>query len=89
MQLKMKQKSQSLKRKEDINDKPRTKTIDKLYQLMSDIQKENNEFRKQINDLTAKMNTKVETKHLPITLEQDILSVTQQSIQKSNSRIYD
>jgi len=59
------------------------KTIDKLYQLMSDIQKENNEFRKQVNDLTTKINTKVETKHLPITLEQDILSVVQQSIQKA------
>jgi len=59
------------------------KTIDKLYQLMSDIQKENNEFKKQVNDLTTKINTKVETKHIPITLEQDILSITQQSIQKA------
>jgi len=59
------------------------KTIDKLYQLMSDIQKENNEFRKQVNDLTTKINTKVDTNHLPITLEQDILSVAQQSIQSA------
>jgi len=59
------------------------KTIDKLYQLMADIQKENNEFKKQVNDLTIKMNTKVESKHLPITLEQDILLVAQQSIQKA------
>lgn len=59
------------------------KTIDKLYQLMSDIQRENNEFRKQVNDLTNKINNKVDTKHLPITLEQDILSVAQQSVQKA------
>lgn len=59
------------------------KSIDKVYQLMSEIQHENNEFRKQVNDLTTKMNTKVDTKHLPITLEQDILSVAQQSIQKA------
>lgn len=59
------------------------KTIDKLYQLMSDIQRENNEFRKQVNDLTNKIDNKVDTKHLPITLEQDILSTAQQSIQKA------
>jgi ribosome recycling factor len=58
-------------------------TIDKLYKLMAEIQKENNEFRKQINNITTDINTKVDIKHLPITLEQDILSIAQQSIQKA------
>lgn len=63
--------------------KDEEKTINRLYELMSKIQQENNEFRKQVNDLANTINNKVETKHLPITLEQDILSVAQQSIQKA------
>jgi len=63
--------------------KDEEKTINKLYELMSKIQQENNEFKKQVNYLTNDIKTKVEIKHLPITLEQDILSVAQQSIQKA------
>jgi len=57
------------------------KTMDKLYELLSNIKKENNDFRAQTLVTVNSINEKVNTKLLPVTLEQDILSVTQNSIQ--------
>lgn len=57
------------------------KTIDSLYQLLSDIKRENNEFKTQITQNVDGINKKVDAKLFPVTLEQDILSVTQSAIQ--------
>lgn len=56
------------------------KTIDKLYELLSDIKKENNEFKNQTTQNVESISKKVDAKLFPVTLEQDILSVTQSSI---------
>lgn len=57
------------------------KTIDKVFELLSDIKRENNEFKNQTTQTVESINKKVDAKLFPVTLEQDILSVTQNSIQ--------
>jgi len=57
------------------------KTMDKLYELLSEIKKENNEFKAQTTQTVESINKKVDAKLFPVTLEQDILTVTQNSIQ--------
>ena len=57
------------------------KTIDKLYELFSDFKKENNEFKTLTANTIDGINKKVDAKLFPVTLEQDILSVAQSSIQ--------
>jgi len=57
------------------------KTIDKLYELLSEIKKENNSYKNQTTQTVESINKKVDTKLFPVTLEQDILSATQNSIQ--------
>ena len=57
------------------------KSIDQVFNLMSEIKRENNDFRAQVKELTEKINSKVETKLFPVTLEQDILSTAQTAIQ--------
>jgi len=59
------------------------KTIDNLYKLVSDIKLENKILTQEIAKVIDNMNDKVEKKHMPITLEQDILSTVQTSIQKA------
>ena len=57
------------------------KTIDKLCELLSDIKKENNAFKAQATQTIDGINKKVDAKLFPVTLEQDILSTAQSSIQ--------
>lgn len=58
-------------------------TIHRLYDLMNDIRNENKQFRedlnKQVDACTEKVNKKVE----PVYLEQGIVQVAKQSIQKA------
>jgi len=56
------------------------KTVDQLYQLLSDIRKEN---QKDVTNQVSTLTTKVEQKHIPITLESDILQVMQHSIDEA------
>ena len=57
------------------------KTIDKLYELLSDIKRENNTFKAQATQAIDGITKKVDAKLFPVTLEQDILSTVQSSIQ--------
>ena len=59
------------------------KTIDNLYKLVSDIKLENKVLVQEISKVIDDINTKVNTKYEPITLEQDILSTVQTSMQKA------
>jgi hypothetical protein len=59
------------------------KTIDQLYKLVADIKLENKVLTQEIAKVIDSMNEKVEKKHMPITLEQDILSTVQASMQKA------
>jgi len=63
--------------------KDEQKTIDQLYKMVSDIKIENKSLTEKLSKVVEEINTKVNQKHVPITLEQDILSITQQSIQKA------
>jgi len=58
-------------------------SIEKLLKVVSDLISENAKSKKETLELIEKINSKTDKKHLPITLEQDILQVTQQSIQLS------
>ena len=59
------------------------KSLEKLGEVIGAIKSENAEFRTQIKDLVEIINKKVETKHEPISLEQDILKTAQNSIAKA------
>jgi len=63
--------------------KDEQKTIDQLYKMVADIKTENRLLTEKLSKVIEEMNIKVNQKHIPITLEQDILSITQQSIQKA------
>lgn len=57
--------------------------IDKLYKLVSDLKNENKLLAEKLTKTVEEINKKVEQKHIPISLETDILQVAQQSIQKA------
>jgi hypothetical protein len=59
------------------------KTIDQLLKTVSDIKTENRLLVDKLTKTIEEINTKVNQKHVPITLEQDILSTAQISIQKA------
>jgi hypothetical protein len=59
------------------------KTIDTLYKLVSEIKQENQKFRDDVKNQVDKLSDKVEKKHLPISLESDILQVMQHSIDET------
>jgi hypothetical protein len=59
------------------------KTINELYQLLSNIQQENKKFREDVKNQVEILSSKIEQKQLPVTLEQDILKVTQHSISEA------
>ncbi len=58
-------------------------TIDTLLKTVQDLKTENTAFRNDVKMQIESINTKVEKKHLPITLEQDILSTAQIAMQDS------
>lgn len=59
------------------------KTVDSLLKLVSDLRTENIKFREDIKLHVESINSKVEKKHMPSYYENDILTIAQQSIQKS------
>ena len=58
-------------------------TVQDLLLVVSELRLENKKMREDTHKLIESINTKVEKKHLPVTLEQDILITAQQSIQTS------
>ena len=61
-------------------------TIDNLFKAVQDLRSENSKFREDVKLQVEAINTKIEKKHIPITLEQDILRTAQ--IINANVRIY-
>lgn len=62
-------------------------TVKRLEKLSIDIREENRMFRNDITEIIQQINTKVDSKHLPVTLEQDILQTTQQAIGSAISSV--
>lgn len=58
-------------------------TIDKLYNLLSDIRDENEKFKDSINKKVDTYTEKVDKKVEPLYFEQDIVQAIKQSIQKA------
>ena len=56
------------------------KTIDNLLKVVQELRTENAKFREDVKLQVDSINSKIDKKHLPIYLEQDILQVAQQSI---------
>jgi hypothetical protein len=54
-----------------------------LLKTVQDLKTENAKFREDVNLLVSTINSKTEKKHLPITLEQDILRTAQVAMQDS------
>lgn len=59
------------------------KTIDALLKTVGDLREENRMFRNDITELVTAINSKTDKKHAPISLESDILSVTQSAVNDS------
>lgn len=59
------------------------KIIKELYDTMISIKNENKELVDKLNKTITEINNKVDKKHIPITLEQDILQTVQSSMQKA------
>jgi hypothetical protein len=58
-------------------------TLDRLYELIIDIKNDNKKLNERLSQTVEELNKKVEKKHVPISLESDILQVVQNSMQKS------
>lgn len=58
-------------------------TIDNLYKIVNELKTANNDFREQIKFMVETTKNVVDKKHLPITLEQDILKTAQLAIHES------
>lgn len=63
-------------------------SVDRLYNLLSKINSENNSFREDVKSQIDTINSKNEKKHLPIYLEQDILKTAQTSIQDAIKSVF-
>lgn len=61
--------------------------IDLLLESIKELRRENLKFREDVRLQVEAINTKTEKKHLPITLEQDILRTAQVSIHESISKV--
>ena len=59
------------------------KTIDSLFKAVQDLRTENVKFREDVKLQVETMNVKTDKKHLPITLEHDILRTAQTAINES------
>jgi len=59
------------------------KTINQLCEMVNDIKNENKTLTEKLNKTIEDMNTKVNQKHIPLSLEKDILGVMQSSVQKA------
>lgn len=63
------------------------KTIDDLLKVIQDLRVENTKFREDVKLQVETINTKTEKKHVPITLEQDILKTAQIAINHSIEKV--
>jgi len=59
------------------------KAIEQLNSVMSSLRRENEQFRADMKTLVTAINDKVEAKHMPISLESNILSAVQSSMDKA------
>ena len=62
-------------------------TIDNLFKAVQDLRIENSKFREDVKLQVEAINTKTEKKHVPITLEQDILRTSQIAINESIQKV--
>ena len=62
-------------------------TIDNLFKAVQDLRTENAKFREDVKLQVEAINTKTEKKHLPITLEQDILRTAQIAMNESIQKV--
>jgi hypothetical protein len=62
-------------------------TIDKLFKAVQDLRTENSKFREDVNLQIETINAKTEKKHVPITLEQDILRTAQIAMNESIQKV--
>ena len=63
--------------------KEEQKTVDQLYQIVSNIRQENKILTETLTNMVNKLNDKVDKKNEPIYLEKDILQVLQVSMNKA------
>jgi hypothetical protein len=62
-------------------------TIDSLFKSVQDLRVENQKFREDVKLQVEAINTKTEKKHVPITLEQDILRTAQIAMNESIKKV--
>lgn len=62
-------------------------TIDSLFKAVQDLRTENAKFREDVKLQVEAINTKTEKKHVPITLEQDILRTAQMAMNESIQKV--
>ena len=62
-------------------------TIDNLFKAVQDLRTENAKFREDVKLQVETINTKTDKKHVPITLEQDILRTAQIAINESIQKV--
>jgi|GEM_PF-1791120 len=63
------------------------KTVDTLFKTVQDLKIENTKFREDVKLLVESINAKTDKKHLPITLEQDILKTAQITINECITKV--
>lgn len=62
-------------------------TIDNLFKAVQDLRTENAKFREDVKLQVDTINTKTDKKHVPITLEQDILRTAQIAMNESIQKV--
>lgn len=62
-------------------------TIDNLFKAVQDLRTENAKFREDVKLQVETINTKTDKKHVPITLEQDILRTAQIAMNESIQKV--
>ena len=62
-------------------------TIDNLFKAVQDLRTENAKFREDVKLQVETINTKTKKKHVPITLEQDILRTAQIAMNESIQKV--
>jgi hemoglobin-like flavoprotein len=58
-------------------------TIDSLYKVVNELRVENNRFREDITNQTQVLSDKIEKKHVPMDLENEIMDVVDKSLTKA------
>lgn len=63
------------------------KSLDALLNLVRDLKTENSKFREDIKSQISAIDNKVNKKHLPITLEEDVLRIAQIAMNESIQKV--